>query len=171
MRYVTLIATLSVLCVSAHASGDHHAAPTMPKDFNTLKQLVGTWKGTTQMDGKDVPTTVVYELTSGGTAISEKMMPGTPHEMISMYHKDGTTVGMTHYCAMGNQPHMQLTQSTPGKMTFEVKQPIGIESMKAPHMHSLTLTMIDADTLKQEWKSLGMGKKDETAVFELKRVK
>ena len=163
-----LCALFLVLSQSALAHEDHQA-PVMPKEFDTVKALVGTWQGTANMGGKDETVTVVYELTSGGTAVSEKLMPGTPHEMVSMYYKTGNTLGMTHYCAMGNQPHLKLKNATDNAITLEMTGPVGVASMKEPHMHALTLTMADANTLKQEWTSFENGKKKETMVFNFKR--
>lgn len=123
------------------------------------------------MHGKEEPVTVTYALTSGGTALIETLMPGTPHEMVSVYHKDGKTLSMTHYCALGNQPHMKLKKSDGKVMTFEMKKPLGISSTKEMHMHAVTLTLVDADTLKQEWLSYDKGKPTEPSVFNFKRSK
>ena len=65
----------------------------MPKEFDTLKKLVGKWEGTSVMAGKEEKVSVVYELTSGGTAIAERLMPGTAHEMVSMYYSEGKNAG------------------------------------------------------------------------------
>lgn len=159
-----------VLCsVSAFA----HEPPnvTMPKNFDTLKSLVGTWEGVNKMEGKEMPMTVTYELTSGGTAVAERLGPGTPHEMLTVYHKEGESLGVTHFCAMGNAPQMHLKKSDTGMMSFEMTKPMGISSMKEAHMHSITLKMPDADTLTQEWTSYENGKKAEVAVFNFKRKK
>ena len=37
------------------------------------------------MGDKTLPLTITYESTAGSTAISERMFPGTPHEMLSVY--------------------------------------------------------------------------------------
>lgn len=169
----TLLALSLALLTAAPvlASPDHHAPPSMPKEFDTLKQLVGTWEGTMKMGDKDMKTSVVYALTSNGTAITETLAPGTPNEMVSVYHRDqgGKTLGMVHYCGAGNQPHMALTQATANKMVFEVKKPIGISSMKETHMHAVALTLEDPNTLTQEWTNYENGKAAGTMVFHYKR--
>lgn len=165
-----LLALLSVFLSQAFAH-EMPKPPVMPKDFDTLKELVGTWEGTGMMNGKEEKVSVVYELTSGGTAIAEKVMPGTPHEMISMYYKNGKSLAMTHYCAIGNHPEMQLKSADATHMTFEMTKPTGVASMKEPHMHSLALTMADKDHLTQEWTSFANGKKQECAVFKYERKK
>jgi len=32
--------------------------------------------------------------------------PGTPHEMVTMFHRDDTALMATHYCSAMNQPRM-----------------------------------------------------------------
>ncbi len=171
---VLLFVSFSISLSSVAFANSDHKMPIveMPKSFDTLKSLVGTWEGSSDMgDGKQTPVVVVYELTSGGTAISEKLMPGTPHEMVSIYHKEGKSLGMTHFCALGNQPHMKLKKAESNRMAFEMAGTSGISSSKEPHMHALTLTMADSDSLKQEWVHFAGGKKGMTAVFEYKRKK
>src|SRR5438270_1128001 len=105
-----LTALITLLCVAFSFSAFAHdmPAPKISKDFESLKALVGTWEGTSKMEGKEQPTTVTYELTSGGTAMAEKLNPGTPHEMLSVYANRGNQDSMTHYCVNGNQPEMKI---------------------------------------------------------------
>lgn len=145
------------------------AAPASSGDFETLKTLVGTWQGVNKMGGKEEMMTIVYALTSGGTAISETFMPGTAQQMMTMYHKEGKNVAMTHYCALGNQPHMTLKKSEGKTLYFELSGNRGLSSSQEAHMHSLKMTLVDGDTLKQEWANFEAGKQKEVVSFLLKR--
>ena len=78
-------------------------------DFQKLKELIGTWSGTHQMGEEVSEAQVEYTVTSNGSAIIEKLFPGTPHEMISVYHDKAGKLSMTHYCSFANQPQMDLT--------------------------------------------------------------
>ncbi len=169
LRITALTSALVFTAQLAFAGAGHHEAPTMPKEFDTLKGLVGHWEGTTTHDGKEEKATVDYKLTSGGTAITETLGAGTPHEMVSVYHKDGETLGMTHYCAMGNQPHMMMKKADAKSMVFEMTKPQGVSSMKETHMHGITLTLDDPNTLTHEWQNWENGKKAQTVKFTLKR--
>jgi hypothetical protein len=162
-----------VLVVASPALAHEHPTPSIPKELDTMtKELVGTWEGMSKMGGdKEMPVSVVYEVTSGGTAITERLFPGTPHEMISVYHKDGDTVSMTHFCAFGNAPQMKLKKFDGKVMAFEMTKPMGISSMKEPHMHAVTLTLTDHDSLQHEWVNYMNGKKAEVSVFNFKRKK
>src|SRR5579863_7305270 len=84
------------------------------KEFQQMKQLVGTWKGTKIGGAKDEPDTVEvdYKLTAGGSTLQETLVPGTPHEMVTMYHDENGKLTMTHYCMMGNTPHMAVSKAS-----------------------------------------------------------
>ncbi len=159
MKLLSLALVACLFAAPAFADKNHeHPTPVMPKEFDTLKGLVGTWEGTTNMGKGDEKMTVTYELTSGGTAISEKMVSGGT-EMLTVYHMAGKKLGLTHFCAVGNSPRMMLKKATDNSLAFEMKGPDGVSSMKENHMHALTLTMKDQNTLMQEWTNMDKGKK------------
>src|SRR6266576_2286636 len=59
-------------------------------EFERLKSLVGTWKGKADMGQGPTEMTVEYRLVAGGSAIEERIFPGTPKEMVTMYNaKEG----------------------------------------------------------------------------------
>jgi hypothetical protein len=160
----TLFALLTVLLalpVFAHEMPNVKLSP----EFESMKPLLGTWEGTTKMNGKNEPAKVTYELTSGGTAIVEKLMPGTPHEMTTVYANRGNQVYVTHFCAIGNQPEMKLKSAKNGKFNFEMDGNNGISDKNEMHMHAISLAM-NGNKLKQEWTNYNEGKKAETAIFE-----
>lgn len=166
------LATFVLIFVRAVSAGPGHEKVEMPKEFDTLKALLGTWEGTSAMEGKPGQNVMVtYELTSAGTAIVEKLMAGTPDEMVTIYHKEGKGLALTHYCALGNQPHMPLKKADGQSLVFEMTKPVGVSSMKESHMHAVTLTMSDPNSLKQEWTHFSDGKKKGTAIFTLTRKK
>src|SRR5689334_17600339 len=70
------------------------------KEFQFMKQLVGTWQGTSRMekDAKSEPVTTVFKLTSAGSVIEETLLVGTPHEMVDIYTDEDGKLTMTHYC-------------------------------------------------------------------------
>jgi hypothetical protein len=157
---------LSLVSVNAFAGTGHdHQPPQVSKEFENMKSLIGTWEGKTVMEGKEMPVTVQYEATSGGTAIIETLGKGTPHEMVTVYANRGKEVHATHYCALGNQPQFKLKKATDNTFAFEMDGTKGISNKKEMHMHSVALTVAD-NKLKQEWTNMKDGKKDQTAIFE-----
>src|SRR5438270_13163403 len=102
---------LAVTAVIAVAGADKAPAPTTGLD--KLKKLAGTWVAA---DDKGQPTAQVvsvFKVTSNGSTVQETIFPGTGHEMVTLYHLDGPDLVLTHYCALGNQPHMKLDPAAP----------------------------------------------------------
>jgi hypothetical protein len=171
MKFAVIISLFCICCLSLGANAGEQMKPVkMPKNFETMKKLVGDWEGTSDMHGKEAKVTTSYSLTSGGTVIMEKLGAGTDHEMVSMIHNDGDKLALTHYCSMGNAPKMSLKKADDKEIVFEMTKPSGVKSMSEPHMHKVTLTMPDENTLHQEWVSMAGGKK-ESGVFKYTRKK
>ena len=145
------------------------------KEFQQMKQLVGTWKGTKEPaapgETKSEPVEVNYKLTAGGSTVEETLMPGTPHEMVTMYHDESGKLTMTHYCMLGNTPHMAATKATAKEIQFTFVPGSGIDPAKDAHMDALTLEFTDPDHLVQKWSCHQSGKPNSNAIFILTRVK
>jgi hypothetical protein len=73
--------------------------------------------------------------------------------MVSIYHDEDGKLSMTHYCAMGNRPHMKLTGSTPTTISLEVPKQGGNVKPTETHMHAITLDTSTPNTLVQSWTS------------------
>jgi hypothetical protein len=51
------------------------------------------------MEPTGMPVRVEYRVTGAGSAVVETLFPGTPHEMVTVYHARKGVLCMTHYCA------------------------------------------------------------------------
>jgi hypothetical protein len=168
-----LLFLLSVFVLSA--SADEPKDPSLPKPvkhagLDQFKQLAGEWVAKDPHDGKEM--TVVYKVTSNGSAVVETIMPGTAHEMLTIIHPDGDDLLLTHYCALGNQPKMRAkTKGEDKKVAFEFVEATNLKSDKDSHMHSVAYTFVDKDTLKAEWTHYMDGKDAGKMEIELKRKK
>ena len=139
-------------------------------EFRRMKSLAGAWEGPDPMapDGK---TKVVYEVTSNGSAVVERLGPGTPYEMVSVYHDEKGKLAMTHYCAIGNQPRLALQSASPDSIKLAFAKDNVINPKKEDHMHSLAITFLGPDQVRQEWGGYKGGKPTKPTVFTLTRVK
>lgn len=161
------IALTAALTGSAQDTGKTEKKP--HPGLEQLKKLAGTWQADTKGMGK---VTVVYRVVAGGSTVMETIAPGTPHEMVTMYHLDGEDLVLTHYCVLGNQPRMKAKKD-PKEGTLDFRC-VGGSNMKCEtdeHMHSALLTFVDADRLTAEWGNLQGGKVDHTMKFEYARQK
>ena len=135
--------------------------------FDELKKLEGHWSS----DSKDHAADVTYKVSSGGSVLVETMAMANHAEMITMYHPDGDGLALTHYCMLGNQPRMKAAKDQkPGVIKFEGD---GGSNMKPEdkHMHTLTLTFVDADHVKQDWTLFDGGKEQTVVTINLARKK
>lgn len=138
--------------------------------LDTMKSLEGAW---TMVDpeGKTI-TASVFSVSSSGSVVREIMFPGQPHEMTNVYHMDGPTMVVTHYCAAGNQPRMRARPGTePGVIAFEFDSVTNLTKPDEHRMDGLVLTIKDSDHVVAKWTSSTGTDAEETMVFELTRAR
>ena len=169
--HLFLVTLLGGACMAAQARDDKQATASGAA-LEPFKRLAGEWVGKGTHDGQQLDARVVYKVTSAGSAVVETIDPGGPHEMITVIHQDGDALALTHYCAIGNQPHMKAKPKAGDRsVAFEFVGASNLQSPKDMHMHSVTFTFVDRDTLKTEWINFHEGREAGKAVFELKRKK
>src|ERR1041385_2264920 len=82
-------------------------APVTPSpEFERMKSLVGVWKGQADLGQGPIEVVAEYRLLAGGTVLQERVFPGAPNEMVTMYYDKDGKLGLTHYCVLGNRPAM-----------------------------------------------------------------
>lgn len=165
--------TLAVLALALMAPAATWAKPdtTAKQTFKKMKTLVGKWEGKMGEGAQSMPATVEYKLTGSDTALVETLGPGSPFEMVSVYHMDGDSLVMTHYCGAGNQPFMKLKPGKDANVAFF--DFVRGSNMKPGdmHMHRVTFTFDGPDHVVSVWQSFKDGKPGEKAKFDFHRVK
>jgi hypothetical protein len=91
--------------------------------------------------------------------------------MITMYYDQDGKLAVTHYCVMGNRPAMLLKSSDSKSIVLDFDKACGIDAAKESHMHGLTITFDDADTVTTSCKAFMDGKEVPDHATTLKRVK
>jgi len=138
--------------------------------FERMKTLSGEWRGHIGQRNQGDEVTVLYKTVAGGSAVVETLFPGTPHEMVTVYHLDGDKLVLTHYCAAGNQPKMALTKkSTADALDFDFVGGTNVNARKGRHMHSARIRFESKDAIAAEWDSVNDGKMAEQVKFFLAR--
>jgi len=164
-----------MLCVLAAAAfvvaGEE--APKPPRtnaQLDLMKGLAGEWL---RVGEDNEPTDVVgatYRVTSGGSAVIETILPGTDHEMVTMYYLDGDELVLTHYCTLANQPRMKADpKSAEGTISFRFAGGSNIDATKDMHMHDAVFTFVDKDHVKTAWTLWEGGKATDTYGFSFAR--
>ena len=153
-----LIAALALATASALAQTDAQKA------FTTIKTLPGTWEGDTHMG----PVQVTFKVTAGGSAVMSEILG--KEDMVTMFNLDGPgRLLLTHYCAAGNEPRMQASLSSDGRViTFTYVDATNLATPDAAHMQKMVLTLIDDNHHTEEWTLFDHGKQH-TELFDLRR--
>lgn len=146
-----------VACLSALAKPVGSKTAAAATRFDQFKALVGDW--TDAAGPKGTAQTIRFRLSSGGSVVQEVYFPDTDHEMINMITRDGSDIVLVHYCMMGNQPRMKASDKASGNIAaFKFVSAGNLKSENDMHMHNVTFTFVDANTLKETWVSYKDGK-------------
>ncbi len=172
-----LLLTLPILILLPACAGPGHATTTPPATdaqrkqlFDKVAQLAGTWESTN--DKGQTKTASIFAVTAGGSAIREIMVPGDRYEMTNLYHMDGPSLVVTHYCAGGNQPRMRATCGPdPKVLDFKFDSVTDLHNANDHYMGQMRLTIEDNNHIKQDWYSYVGGKLEGPTTFTLTRKK
>src|SRR5207253_5835455 len=128
-----LLLALQIAAHGGEKTGQRPPAPTNA-GLEKMKKLAGTWVAADK-DGKPTDQVVsIIKVTAGGSAVHETLFPGQPQEMVSIYHKDGKDLVMTHYCALGNQPRMKADPNAPANsLAFKFAGGTNLDPAKDMH--------------------------------------
>ncbi len=138
--------------------------------FEKIKSLSGEWMHAKGQAKGQVGLSV--RVIAGGSAVVERQFPGTPMEMMTVYHLDGDTVMLNHYCILGNQPRLKATMGDrKNTIIFSFVGATNLASKNDPHMHQGRMTFLDRDSITSTWTKFVNGKAAEEHTFEMTRKK
>ena len=174
-RFTSILLPLTITALSVNptwaqtsAAAERAAPERAAAGFEKLKSLAGEWQG----QGPHGPAKVTYEIVSGGAAVMETIIP--PHEptMVTLYHRDGDKLMMTHYCSGGNQPRMRA-EAPAGEikaLDFVFVDATNLAKPTDGHMRKHVLSFQDKDHITSVWTWRQDGE-DTPATFILARKK
>ena len=169
---ITTLLTALILATSLGANADEtEKAKAGSPEFERMKTLVGSWTGKCDMGQGPVDLNIQYRLLAGGSVLEERCFAGTPHEMVTMYYDQNGKLAMTHYCIFGNRPAMKVRSANAKTLKFDLDAACGINPSKESHMHALSITFDDADTITTSCQAIIDGKEQAEKPTTLKRVK
>lgn len=179
MKHRLLSGVLALALVSLAPALSYAGSLTANDALEQLKSLSGTWTGTPEGEGEEAEAeaeaaggvTHTFEVSAAGTVVMETMNPGTEHEMINMYHLDGEELVLTHYCAGGNQPTMQMNRETSTAMSlvFDFTGGTNLDPAVDQHIHSAVIA-ISEEGLRSEWLGYAGGEPAGKMTFHLSRA-
>ena len=158
------------------ATGQEKAGAMAPRpvpqtaDWQKLSSLVGQWEGWMEEGGQRVDARLEVRMTADGSAIMHWLGRDTPHEMVTMFHPDGTRLLATHYCAAHNQPRMARVPGAANQVVFDFVDGTNIAPGDG-YMSRLAITFIDADHHDEAWTFKAKGGAMPPGMFHFTRVK
>jgi hypothetical protein len=174
-KSAVVLLTVAAIGLPAFAA-EKRATPSTAKNaaFEKFKALAGDWEVAQMSSDHGMPGgTISYKVTAGGAAVVETTFQGTAHEMVTVYYVD-TDGGLclTHYCVLGNRPHMRvLPQTASDTIVFKCRPEDNAAIEAEEHMGQATYTFIDPDHVKSEWVLFKAGKSEGAHGFTLVRKK
>lgn len=142
-----------------------------PHLLDQFKALAGEWSAEGLDGNSDPKARIRYEVTAGGSAVVETLFPGTPHEMRTVYFRDGGDIVLTHYCASGNHPSMRARTMDGNKLVFAFEAANNFDAAKDGHMHDAWFVFEGPDEIRTRWNFWKDGKPgDHIADVHVKRV-
>ncbi len=161
---MAVVALFSLLAAQEHQPAQRQAAP----EFQKLKTLAGNWAGTyngpaepPKTGNVTMPVKANFRAVSNGTAVMLTSDGGTDQEMITVFHPDGASLMVTHYCSMGNQPRMRLAASKdPNQLVFKFADITNLTPTQPDHIKDLTITFLGPDHHIEEWTAVAAGKEN-----------
>jgi hypothetical protein len=171
---VLTLVTTAHAASSANPPSDHQMPPdNSSPELNRIKSLEGRWTSVTDMFGKKGQRVYTeYEVTAGGSAIVERIFPGTPHEMVSVYYDDDDgKLAMTHYCMLRNRPSFKLDSknSDEDTLALRVHKVSGAKTHEKHSMGDIEITFKDKNHIVSTCKS--KNKDEPSMTMEYTRVK
>ena len=174
-RWAAALALAALLAGPPARAGDRDGkggAPAPDPRFEALKALAGEWEGTATQDGKAAPgaTRATFKVVSGGSAVMLVTDPGTPHEMVTLFHQDDGALLATHYCAAMNQPRLRARAGDDASaIAFEFQDGTNLKTHPG-RMDGLVLATLAPGVQRQTW-TYADGGRTSTMILELKRVR
>src|SRR5947209_8690722 len=147
MTHLKLISSLILLLMASSLLAEERAdkkGDAQEAALERFKQLAGEWTGKGTHGGQQHDVRIVYRVTSGGSAVVETIGPETDQEMVTVIHADGDELALTHYCLLGNQPHMKARpKAGENTVDFEFVKASNLKSDQDMYMRSVTFTFVD----------------------------
>jgi hypothetical protein len=161
-----LLVTSASTVPSAQDATKRSQAETTQDAMAFLRSLEGNWEGT--LDDQSVKTSYRYSAT--GDIVVNTLFPGTPFEMLTIFHPDGSSVIATHYCAEKNQPRLRLASASSRRLEFDFLDITNLASPDTGHMRRLVLTLEENGEHRQQWTNRSKGEEG-SGTFVFRRAK
>ena len=111
-----------------------------------------------------------FRIIGAGSTVQESLLPGTPREMVTMYHCQDLgclQVKATHYCVKQNQPQMVAsTEIKDGGVIFNCDMNTSLCQSWDDHVHAISHELsADGNRLKTTYSSFMNGEHTKDSIY------
>lgn len=146
--------------------------PSAAQVFEQFQALAGEWKGRST---KGWTGEAGFEVIAAGSVVVEtSRFQAHPDEtMMTMYHLDGNTMLLTHYCVAKNQPRLQMSavEEDGKKITFRFRDGTNLASRNQGHMDSVVYHFEGPDQFTSQWSFYKDGKEEWMEEIHYERIR
>jgi len=146
--------------------------PSAAQVFGQFQALAGEWKGRST---KGWTGQASFEVIAAGSVVVEtSRFQAHPDEtMMTMYHLDGSSMLLTHYCVAKNQPRLQMSSlSEDGKkVTFVFRDGTNLATRNQGHMDSVVYQFEDVDHFTSQWSFYKDGREEWMEEIHYERIR
>jgi len=133
MKFLNILFITALLLLSAGVAAQEKL--NTADVFSQMKSLVGVWH---KKNAANSNFSISFELTANDTVLIETWLNKGKKHSLTLYHLNNGELMATHYCPQGNQPRMQLTDSsTNSDLSFAFLDATNLKSVDNSHQHSL----------------------------------
>jgi hypothetical protein len=126
-----------------------------------LKALAGDWVEVEPKTAEKGAVAESYRVTGAGSALVSTLAGGTAYEMVSVYHRDGNDLVMTHYCAAQNQPRLRAKAFSGNVLAMDFDGGTNVDPAKDMHIHAVRIELLGPDEIRETWIGWKGGKPEE----------
>lgn len=168
----SMIKAIGAVLLLAGAPGVASSPAEAPKpmaaaesDFARLAALVGEWRNA---QNPQSTLSIRFALTAGGTVLQESWFRGETLHSLTIYHRDGGKLVLTHYCPQGNQPTLVQTGNA-ASLAFTFRSATDLDAAQESYLHDLSFDLTNPDRpVRRETYRSADG--DEASVLVLERI-
>ena len=118
--------------------------------FERLCGLAGSWEG---RSSQGWTARIEIEVIARGSAVLERSnFEAHPGEtMLTLFHRDGADLVLTHYCVAGNQPRLVASEIDPARLHFTFRDATNLAARDVGHMDECVLRFEGPDAFSSVW--------------------
>ena len=148
MHRITLVLSAALLLPVAPATAAEPAP--RPSALDRLKALAGEWESKDEKG--TVLTRTTYEVVAAGNSVLETMTFPDGRSMLTVYHRDGDRLMLTHFCMAGNQPRLVAKDAGPDarQLQFTYLDATNLRSADESHLSGVVFAFQDDSHFKED---------------------